>query len=62
MVVMGMNWKDKKEGAGWGFILFEDQQVKLVGVRKGSCALSPLHAEVEARPLLGNERDETVWC
>ncbi|XP_022573038.2 uncharacterized protein LOC111214447 [Brassica napus] len=42
------SWQNKNDEAGWGFILFEDQQVKLVGVRKGNCASSPLHAEAES--------------
>lgn len=39
------SWKDENDGAGWGFIFFEDQQVKWIGTRKGSRA--SLHAEAE---------------
>ncbi|KAG2281389.1 hypothetical protein Bca52824_052609 [Brassica carinata] len=40
------SWKDKNEGASWGFILFEEQQVKLVGVRKGN-SLGPELDEID---------------
>lgn len=42
------SWKDKEEGAGMGFVLFEENQAKLIGVRKGGCVPSPMHAEAEA--------------
>lgn len=42
------SWKAKDEGAGLGFILFEDNQVRLVGLRNGSPTASPLHAEAES--------------
>ncbi|CAG7885458.1 unnamed protein product, partial [Brassica rapa] len=40
--------KEKEEGAGLGFILFEDNHVRLVGLKKGPLAASPLHAEAES--------------
>ena len=42
------SWKDKEEGASMGFVLFEENQAKLIGVRKGGCVPSPMHAEAEA--------------
>lgn len=42
------SWKEKEEGAGLGFILLEDNHVKLVGLKKGPLVASPLHAEAES--------------
>ncbi|CAN7120366.1 unnamed protein product [Brassica rapa subsp. narinosa] len=32
------SWKEKEEGAELGFILFEDNHVRLVGLKKGPLA------------------------